>query len=72
MVKTADKDKIEQNVVLEESVEAPVESGQLLGRVIVIANKEPICEYRLVAADPVERRTFGRALALLGEYLMSL
>ncbi len=72
MVKTADKDKIEQNVVLEESVEAPVESGQLLGRVIVTANKEPICEYRLVAADPVERRTFGRALALLGEYLMSL
>lgn len=60
------------SVELAESVEAPVESGQLLGHVTVSAGKEQIAEIPLTAAEGVERMTFGRALWLLIQSFFSV
>lgn len=65
IVKISDKDKIEQEVSLVEEVYAPVESGQALGKVTVRVGQTVLCEYALVAADPVEKMTFLRAFGML-------
>ena len=62
IVKTSDKDAIEQQAELLEDVEAPVEAGQMLGKVTVRVGESVLCEYNLVAAEGVERMTFGNAL----------
>ena len=62
IVKASDKDAIEQQAELLEDVEAPVEAGQMLGKVTVRVGESVLCEYNLVAAEGVERMTFGNAL----------
>ena len=59
-------------VELEESVEAPVEKGQLLGHVTVSAGKEQIAEIPLTASEGIERMTFGRAFWLLIQSFFSV
>ena len=57
---------------LAEDLQAPVELGQILGRVTVTAGGSPVCEYELVAAEAVEEMTFSRALGRLVEGLLRL
>lgn len=44
-------------------VEAPVEKGQVLGTVIVKSGETELCRIPLIAAEAVERMTFGTAFA---------
>lgn len=59
------KDSITQQVKLAENVEAPVEAGQVLGKVEVMLEGEVLGSYTLVASQPVERMTFGKAFGIL-------
>jgi len=63
-------DALTQEVALAEDVEAPVEQGQVLGKVEVLLDGSVVGSYDLTAAESVDRMTFGRALmALLREML---
>ena len=72
IVRTADKDAVKQDVTLLPDVQAPVETGQLLGRVVVHIEGSKLCEYDLVAADAVDRMTAPRALSMLLRALVQL
>ncbi len=56
---------IEQKVTLPESLEAPVEKGQVIGKVTVSLNGGEIGEYNIVANETVEKMSFGAALRIL-------
>ena len=61
----ASKEKVnamETTVELEESLRAPVEAGQQVGRLIVTSNGEVLSELPLVAEETVERLTYWQIL----------
>ena len=62
---------VTQDVVMEESVEAPVSQGQQVGTVVVCVDGERVTEYPLLAAAGVERMTFFKALGILGRSLLA-
>lgn len=72
VVRIADKDAITQQADLLPEVEAPVESGQTVGKVVVKVGESDLCEYRLVAAGSVERMTFFNALGILFSSLIRM
>lgn len=72
VVKAADKENIKQTVTLLPEAQAPIESGQKLGSVTVKVGDAVICEYDLVAANEVERMTFGNAVKTVLESLLRL
>ena len=72
VVRIADKDAITQQADLLPELEAPVESGQTVGKVVVKVGESDLCEYRLVAAGSVERMTFFRALGILFSSLIRM
>ena len=59
LVPKAKKTGITQNVSLEESAAAPVEKGAVLGKLTVKSGEETLLEVPLVAAEAVEKLTFG-------------
>jgi len=65
-------DGITQRVELQQELEAPVEQGQIIGRVVVEAGGTQLGEYPVTAAAAVERMTWGRALGLLWRQLCSM
>lgn len=65
IVRASDKDKIQQEATVFPDVQAPVEAGQVLGKVVVTVDGNTLCEYNLVAALPVEKMTFLKALQIL-------
>ena len=72
IVRAADKDSVQQEVTLVEDVQAPVEKGQLLGKVVVHVAGSKIDEYDLVAAQTIEKMTFFNALKQLLGYLIQM
>lgn len=65
LIKKGEEENIKVNVELCEDAEAPVEKGQTLGTVTVTVSEKQIAEYKLTAADSVERLTiFGSVLKL--------
>lgn len=55
---------------LAEDLEAPVYKGQVIGKIVLTLDKEPIAEYHVRAAEGVERLGFGAAfLRVLGALL---
>ena len=72
LVKKGQESSITQDVILDESVEAPVLQGQQLGSIAVCVEGERVAEYPIVAAAGVERMTFGRALSILGNSLLAM
>ena len=56
---------IEQSVVLPENIEAPVEKGQVIGKVKVTLNGGEIGEYNILAGDSSEKMSFFAALKIL-------
>ncbi len=62
-------EQITQRVELQQELEAPVEQGQVIGRVVVEAEGRQIGQYALTAGEAVERMTWGRALGLLWHQL---
>lgn len=65
VVKQGDEQKLEQKVMLAPDVQAPVEEGQLLGRVILSLEGAQIAEYPLKAAETVEKMTFWNGMKTL-------
>ncbi|MBQ3050048.1 MAG: D-alanyl-D-alanine carboxypeptidase [Oscillospiraceae bacterium] len=62
--------QLEQIVELPETLSAPIEAGQQIGRVMLKINGETIGEYAVTAGNTVEKMTFGRAFAILFACLM--
>lgn len=56
---------IEQKVTLSEKLDAPVEQGQVIGKVTVLLNGGEIGEYNIVAKDSVEKMNLIVALKIL-------
>lgn len=56
---------IEQKVTLPEKLEAPVEAGQVIGKVSVFLNGGEIGEYNIIAKEAVEKMSFFAALKIL-------
>ena len=50
---------VTREVELAESCQAPVEAGQVLGTLRVLAGKEVLAELPLTAPEPVPRLSFG-------------
>ncbi len=63
---------ITQDVILPESVAAPVAAGQELGSIAVCVEGERVAEYPILAAEPVERMSFGKALSILFMTLIAM
>ncbi len=57
LIKKGEESSLKTEVNVTESVEAPVEKGQTLGSVKVISGEKVICQYKLTAANEVEKLT---------------
>ena len=56
---------IEQTVELPESLVAPIEKGQVIGKVKVSLNGGEIGEYNIIAGEEVQKMSFSAALKIL-------
>ena len=63
---------VAEEITLEPEVEAPVEPGQVLGRVRLMLEGEELASFEIRAAEKVERMTFGRAFGMLFERMAGL
>ena len=72
VVEKALVESITQRVELQQQLEAPVQQGQIIGRVVVEANGTTLGEYPVTAATTVERMTWGRALGMLWRQLCTM
>lgn len=72
LVEKGKKESITQDVILPESVAAPVAEGQELGTIAVCVDGERVAEYPILAAAAVERMSFPRALGILGRALAAM
>jgi len=62
LIRRGQENKVERQLELVESVQAPVEERQLIGKMRLVLEGEVIVEYDIVALNPVPRLGFGRAL----------
>ena len=65
LLKKGQEQQIEQKVELPENIEAPVEAGQVIGKVRVYLNGGEIGEYNIVVETAVERMNFFTAVKKL-------
>jgi len=69
LIEKGTKDSIESKISLPVDVEAPVEKGQLLGKIIFTINGETVGEYKLCADERVEKISLLDAvLRILGVF----
>lgn len=70
LLKKSDNKNITQQISLDESVTAPVEKGQVVGRVEILKNSEQIGVVDIVALEDVDKMNFKTALfwVLLGMF----
>ncbi len=69
LIEKGTKDKIEQTSEMPVDVEAPVEKGQILGKIIFTIDGKTVGEYNLTAKERIERISFFTALIrLLGAF----
>ncbi len=69
LIEKGTKDKIEQTAEMPVDVEAPVEKGQILGKIIFTIDGKTVGEYNLTAKERIERISFFTALIrLLGAF----
>lgn len=67
--KGADKD-ITYEISIPESIEAPVEKGQAIGKIVYKMSGSQIAEYPIAAADSIDEITLGDIFALLFKSLI--
>ena len=65
LIDKAQKASVTTQITLVDSVEAPVSMGQNLGTMTVRAGEQVLAEIPLVAAEPVERLTYGDLFLLV-------
>lgn len=71
VVKQGDQQRLEQRISLVPDVQAPVEKGQILGKVLISLDSQPISEYPLKAAEAVQKMTFGNGMKILFSRLIT-
>ena len=71
LVQKGKESEITSNVTLSENVEAPVEPGQVLGKLTYMLGDEILAEYDITAAAPIERISFFGVLGVLIRQLFS-
>lgn len=59
-------------VRIAESLEAPVEKGQTVGKVVYTLDSETVCELQIRASEPAERMTFSSVFQILLWDLLSI
>lgn len=72
VVEKGTEDAITQEITLVEDVQAPVEAGQVLGKVEVVLSGEVIGSYDLKAGAAVESMTLGKAFERLIHALLRM
>lgn len=65
VVEKGKKEQLKQEVTLIPDIEAPVDAGQILGKVEVLLDGELMGAYDLVASEDVARMTFSKAFNIL-------
>lgn len=65
LMKKGQEKQLVSRIEMAENVEAPVEKGQILGRITVTLGEETVAEYKLRAAEEVEKLTVWRAFGRL-------
>ena len=65
LTEKANKSKVSAQVILPESLEAPVEKGSVIGRIIYKKGGEQIAEDLVTAAEDVKQISFGDVFGLL-------
>lgn len=65
VMKRGEENSLTQEVELAEDVEAPVEEGQLLGKVVVSKEGTVLGEYPIRAKNAVEKIDFGKGMEIL-------
>lgn len=64
-LKKGNKDKISTEIILSTDVEAPVEKGQNLGKIVFKLNNETVAEANLYSENQVKKITFGDVLKFM-------
>ena len=72
LLKKGEKSQITQEVVVEESLEAPVEKGQQIGKIVLKLGDEIVGECPLTAAESVERMTILKSFEIFLKNLVSM
>lgn len=67
-----EKDKVKRSVTIEESIPAPVKKGDKVGKISFTLNGEELESFDILAAQDVEKKTFGSVFALLWKALIKL
>ena len=62
LIEKGNADKIEQSIDLPFDVEAPVEQGQILGKIVFSLNGKNVGEYSLCSGERIERLTLTDAI----------
>ena len=58
LVEKGKKDKVERNIALEESLDAPVKNGDVVGKVVYCVDGKEIASFPVVCAESVEKISF--------------
>lgn len=65
LVRSGEQVKLRQEVEVPEETPAPVQAGDVLGKVTVYVDDSVLTEYDLVAAYGIEKMTFLKAFEIL-------
>ena len=57
--------KIEEKLILSESLSAPVEKGQTIGKIVIMLESEKLCEIPVKTIEYVGKRGFFSSLRIL-------
>lgn len=72
LVPKGKESEIVSEIQIDEAIEAPVEKGQTIGKVVYTLNGETVCEMEIHASESVERMTFSSVFELLLHSLISV
>lgn len=64
--------EIKYNIKINENIAAPVEKGQILGKITYTLGDEVVKEYNICAKSAVAQITFKSAFSLLAKYLLKM
>lgn len=66
------KEKVKRSVTVEESLPAPVKKGDKVGRITFTLDGKELAAFDILAAENVEKRTFGSLFSLLWRAFVQL
>ncbi len=72
LLEKGEKSQITQEIVVEESLKAPVEKGQQIGKIVLKLGEKTVGECPIVAAESVERMTILKSLEIFLKNLVSM